>query len=89
MSYFYYLITVLKRDDGVKATAAARKKWEADQFGNENAETEHQLVFGGKVPFDALIRALDDGWPNETTRFGVLARRLWTPLLDAENAKQP
>ena len=76
-------------DDVIKAVEAARKKWEAGQFGSENAEIEHQLVFGGKVPFDALNSALDDGWPNETTRFGVLARRLWTPLLDAEKAKQP
>ena len=36
---------------------AARKKWEADRFANENAEPEHQLVFGGKVPFDALTAA--------------------------------
>ncbi len=76
-------------DDVTKALAAARDKWQADRFANENAEREHQLVFGGKAPFDVLTAAPDDGWPNETTRFGVLARRVWTPLLQAENAKQP
>ncbi len=76
-------------DDVTMAAAAASGKWQADRFKNENAEPEHQLVFGGKVPFAALTAALDDGWPSETTRFAVLARRLWTPLLDAEIDVRP
>jgi exodeoxyribonuclease V gamma subunit len=73
------------RGDSVDdAQAAARDKWEADRFANENADPEHVLVFGGKVPLRELMAAPDDTRPDEPTRFGALARRLWTPLLDAE-----
>jgi exodeoxyribonuclease V gamma subunit len=73
--------------------SAAAKAWEStyDRAG-EDAEPEHQLVLGGRVPFAAVL-AIDpakdeegDGWdPMETTRFGRLARRLWDALLDAED----
>ena len=54
----------------------ARKEWESDwDFDREDSEPEHELVLGGRVPF------LD---VNSDPRFGDLARRLWTPLLDVE-----
>jgi exodeoxyribonuclease V gamma subunit len=75
--------------------AAARKAWKSD-FKNrgEDAEPEHELVFGGRLAFDELLalppRPGEDGpgWAadTETTRFGRCARRLWDPLLAAEAA---
>jgi exodeoxyribonuclease V gamma subunit len=74
---------------GENAVAAARAEWESGwAFPREDAEPEHQLVLGGIVDFDALLEqppAPDEaglGWDDgETTRFGRLARRLWSHLL--------
>lgn len=71
------------RGDGVDDACAAAK-WEADRYANENSEPEHVLIFGPKPSFDELMARRDDRSPEETTRFGALARQLWTPLLDAE-----
>ena len=79
-------------DRGEDAVAAARAEWESGwAFPREDAEPEHQLVFGGIVGFDALLdrRPAPDeaglGWDDgEATRFGRLARRLWRHLLVAE-----
>jgi exodeoxyribonuclease V gamma subunit len=71
-------------DSAGDALAAARTEWEASRFSNENAEPEHVLVFGAKVSLDALTSEPDESRPDEPTRFGALARRLWTALLDAE-----
>jgi exodeoxyribonuclease V gamma subunit len=73
--------------------SAAAKSWEStyDREG-EDAEPEHQLVLGGKVPFVELLASAPakdeegEGWDlMETSRFGRLARRLWQALLDAED----
>jgi exodeoxyribonuclease V gamma subunit len=60
----------------------------------ENREPEHQLVLGGTVPFADLLAAVPgpdeagDGWtPGEQTRFGRLAVRLWSGLLQAEEVR--
>jgi exodeoxyribonuclease V gamma subunit len=44
-------------------------------------------VWGDKPAFEQLIAAVPgDGeqWAGEATRFGALARRLWTPIRAAE-----
>jgi exodeoxyribonuclease V gamma subunit len=71
--------------DESDAHDAARRRWESGQYPGEDADPAHLLVLGGKVPFAdfAALPAVDERWP-ETSRFGVLARRLWTPLLDVE-----
>jgi len=48
----------------------------------------------GRAPrFEPLLAAAptgdEAGWYPEPTRFGVLARRLWTPLLAHEQIGQP
>jgi exodeoxyribonuclease V gamma subunit len=70
---------------------AGRKAWESEwNFDKEDKDLEHQLVFGGVRSFDELILEVPqddsgDGWdPTELTRFGRLARRLWTPVLAHE-----
>jgi exodeoxyribonuclease V gamma subunit len=66
---------------------AACKRWEADLFRPERDEPEHVLAFGPKLPFDGLTRALPaagEEFPDETTRFGVLAQLVWAPLLAVE-----
>jgi exodeoxyribonuclease V gamma subunit len=71
---------------------AACKRWEADLFRPERDEPEHALAFGAKLPFDALTTARPasgEEFPDETTRFGVLARLVWAPLLAVETTVRP
>ena len=83
--------------DEATAVDEARFQWESGWskssgwIAREDAEPEHELVLGGRVPFDQLLEdvPLDDeqgpGWDgSEPTRFGRYARRLWQPLLLAE-----
>jgi exodeoxyribonuclease V gamma subunit len=72
---------------GGDAQAAARAKWETDRFRPECREPEHELVFAGVDLLDLPGRPDERGphWdPDERTRFGRWALRLWLPLLDAE-----
>ena len=63
---------------GRNAGAAARKAWESGrQFTGEDADTEHQLCFGG-------VPAFDDLDTTEDSRFARYSRRLWDPLLATE-----
>ncbi len=71
---------------------AACKRWEADLFRPERDEPEHVLAFGPKLPFDALTvapPAAGEEFPDETTRFGVLAQLVWAPLLAVETSVRP
>jgi hypothetical protein len=43
-------------------------------------------VLGAKAPFEAILAAPGT---HEPTRFGDLAMRLWTPLIDAETLDVP
>ena len=78
--------------DGRSAVAAARRAWTSEwNFDKEDAELEHQLVLGGVVTLDELLREpprddeAGDGWDmSETTRLGRCARRLWDGLLAVE-----
>ncbi len=77
---------------GADPVAAAGKAWTTDfNFDGEDAEPEHQLVLGGKVTLDRVMREPPGstehgaGWdPSETTRFGRLAHRMWDGLLEFE-----
>jgi len=73
----------------------ARSNWETSRFAEEGFTQEdldphHLRAFGGQLSLDEL-RAhppRDDEWwfPDEDSRIGQLALRLWTPLLAAERA---
>ena len=69
------------------ALVAARQKWESDRFAPERDEPEHVLVFGAISALDTLGAAgpgPGEQHPQETSRFGVLARTVWDPLLAVE-----
>jgi exodeoxyribonuclease V gamma subunit len=78
------------------ALAAAQAAWRSG-FGTrgEDREEEHRLVFGGEISLAALMAFAPGGdeqgvgWESsERSRFGRLARRLWTPLLASETVQQ-
>jgi exodeoxyribonuclease V gamma subunit len=75
-----------------KAWYAGRKEWESGfRLPREDADAEHLLVWGDRVPFDALHDAElggeepGRGYASEPTAFARLARRVWQPLLDHEH----
>ena len=82
---------------GQDAEAEAVREWASGYmkrggwFGREDEEPEHQLVFGGTIPFSELIliepgpEESGAGWADEErSRLGRLARRQWDGLLDHE-----
>ena len=72
-----------------RAGGAWRGKW------GEFREPEHEQVFGRDAPLRVLTAAAPEpgdrpeGWADEPSRFGVLARRWWDPLLTAEARSRP
>jgi exodeoxyribonuclease V gamma subunit len=79
-----------KRNRGqsvANAVINAAFAWDTGKFPGEQDDEAHQLLWGPSPPL-ATLRSEppwdDEQLADETTRFGVLARRLWTPLLDAE-----
>ncbi len=80
----------------VDGLAAAREAWSGSREGAEWRDREHALVWGEDAPLETLLAPAPhgdesgDGWSSdESTRFGILARRLWTPLLLAETQDMP
>ena len=74
-------------EDVDAALDGVARDWDGGQFPGEAADRHHVHVWGDAVPFTTWTAAPpgpDERWPGETTRFGVLARRFWTPLLSAE-----
>jgi exodeoxyribonuclease V gamma subunit len=74
-----------------EAVDAAGREW-GGRFGDTT--DRHLIYVHGRAPrFEPLLAAAptgdEAGWYPEPTRFGVLARRLWTPLLAHEQIGQP
>jgi len=78
------------RRDGNDPMYAARKaeqQWASGNFPGEEASPAHLQVWGSATPLSTLLTQAprpDERWAGEPTRFGELAMRLWTPLLDSE-----
>ena len=74
-----------------EAVETASKEW-GSLFGDDK---DRHLVYvhGDGVPLSALLAEppADDerSWSDDPSRFGVLARRLWTPLLAVESVGIP
>jgi len=74
------------------ASTAAARAWASDyDHDKEDKEAEHVLVLGRAVPFTELLARAGEppademAWdPTETSRFAVLAGRLWGGLLEHE-----
>jgi exodeoxyribonuclease V gamma subunit len=77
--------------DAPTARKGAEQEWAGGRFPGEQDDPEHVLLYGAKAPLTVLTSQRPEpgeggpGWHrDETDRFGVLARRLWGRLLDAE-----
>ncbi|MBX9245520.1 exodeoxyribonuclease V subunit gamma [Actinotalea ferrariae] len=75
-------------DGEVEALDSARKEWK-DSF--ESQDAQHVLVWGEGATLADLqgepSREEQQWWPEDGTRLGVLARRLWEPLLEQERTE--
>lgn len=77
------------------ARAAAARTWDDGMFDGECSDPEHVLLLGGGAGLGRLMQErahpgdLVDGWPadEDGDRFGVLARRVWEPLLAHETTE--
>jgi exodeoxyribonuclease V gamma subunit len=81
--------------DTPSAREGAEREWLTDRFPGEQADAEHVLLYGAAAPLSVLTTQRPvageggAGWhADETDRFGLLARRLWGRLLDAESQVQ-
>ncbi|MEO7981694.1 MAG: exodeoxyribonuclease V subunit gamma, partial [Sporichthyaceae bacterium] len=77
--------------DTPTARQGAEREWLTDRFPGEQEDAEHVLLHGPRAPLSVLTTQRPEpgeggtGWhADETDRFGLLARRLWGRLLDAE-----
>ena len=82
------------RRSGGDADRAARSEWETGfNRTGEDADAEHVLAWGARTYDDLRGEPPRDderggSWdPEEPSRFGRYAVRLWTPLLDAERVR--
>jgi len=73
------------------ARTQAAKKWDGERYAGESSDGEHVLLYGAEAPLSVLTEQAPQpgetgsGWSDEEPdRFGLLARRLWQPLLDHE-----
>ena len=81
--------------DGQDPVAAAEQEWHGQWcFDLEDSELEHQLVLGGVRTLAELLEIAPgptesgEGWDaSDPSRLGRLARRLWDPLLEREEAR--
>ena len=74
---------------GRDGAAAADRAWTSTfDYPKEDRQPEHLLVHGGEIPLSDLLattpRADEHWYPDEPTRFGGYARRLWDGLLACE-----
>ncbi len=92
-SSFEYAQARRRGADPEEALKTARIAWEDDRgWGAERQEAEHEQVYGRLPRFDVLVGAHASPpnprdaqlWPDEETRFGVLSRRWWDPMLEGE-----
>nr|WP_196791457.1 exodeoxyribonuclease V subunit gamma [Motilibacter aurantiacus] len=76
-------------EDTDLALGRAREEWLGnDTVPGEAEDAAHRMVWGAWTGLDVLQQAgLADGAAAEPTRFGALARRLWAPLLAAEQVE--
>jgi exodeoxyribonuclease V gamma subunit len=76
-------------DAEVRALEDARTSWSK---GFEKADEHHARCWGETAALDDLLgtpSATEQAWwPDDRTRFAVLARRVWDPLLKHERTEQ-
>jgi exodeoxyribonuclease V gamma subunit len=81
-----YAQVALAGHDGADA---ADKAWTSTfEYPKEDRQPEHMLVYGGEIALSDLLAIKpgpDENWyPDEPSRFGTYARRLWEGLLARE-----
>jgi exodeoxyribonuclease V gamma subunit len=83
-----YAEAAFRGQDVVRAVGDEWQTRWGDAFDREDREPDHMLVHGRALSVEELLAEPvrdGEGWGyDDPTRFGCWARRLWTPLLEAE-----
>ncbi|MCV7109152.1 hypothetical protein, partial [Mycolicibacterium chitae] len=60
--------------------------WKSGRYPGDDDAAAHARAWGSRAPLDVLLGppAPGEEFAGETTRLGALARRVWSPLLAAE-----
>ncbi|MCW2867726.1 MAG: recC, partial [Marmoricola sp.] len=75
----------LARRSPAQARYRADQEWSRGRFGNEDEDPAHVYVWGPGASLDTLLAARPrpgEELPDQPTRLGALACRLWVPLLE-------
>jgi exodeoxyribonuclease V gamma subunit len=67
------------------ARSRAELAWSKDRFGVENEDEAHVRVWGREAPLALLLEQRPrpgEDHPDQSTRLGALACRLWQPILE-------
>jgi exodeoxyribonuclease V gamma subunit len=67
-------------------SAAARSRWQPQQYNGENSDPAHVRVWGTNAPLAVLLEPARTGEERlgETTRLGAYAARIWGPMSQYE-----
>lgn len=78
----------MRRTQATEAEALKKAGWDWDdgRFPGECSDVEQVRAWGAGAPLPGLSEAPEEGeeHPGETSRFGALALRIWSPLIEAE-----
>ena len=78
-------------DSADMALVNARRAWDGDEF--LRADEHHVICWGTGASLDDIIGTptpSEQAWyPQDPSRLGVLARRVWEPLLAREQVDKP
>lgn len=74
------------RHNGSDPNRAALYAWKSGRYPGDDDAAAHARAWGSRAPLDVLLGppAPGEEFAGETTRLGALARRVWSPLLAAE-----
>lgn len=87
---YHYATSRFGGDSADMALLSARRAWNGDRFLRE--DEHHVICWGSDAELDDIVGVPTEAerawYPEDPTRLGVLARRIWEPLLAHEQVSR-